>query len=355
MSYNYPVMKIKNSKALIVYLNTFLLISLLCSCSNTHKREEKIPIKILLLPKFEIGEISGDLPGEAQFFYDAYFNEADEYAIESDSSQKILYVKDGLALYVLGMGKVNSAINMMTILNDKRFDFSDAYIISLGVGGGAKEYTTMGDVILASAAVDYDLGHHADGRDLADPEAANWFHYEYYDDTAKVLLDKDLTDKVYELTKDIKLNTTEKTRKYLSKAFDDADWAIRDPKVQRGTTVSGDNYWKGEFGHLNALKMVEVYECPDPYAMTEMEDVSIGLSLRHLGKLDHFIIVRVCVNMDVFVLNTTPESLWGETDDSKYFSDEEDAEAADIFVTALENEFKVVEVIIKAIGEGKLN
>ena len=86
-----------------------------------------------------------------------------------------------------------------------------------------------------------------------------------------------------------------------------------------------------------------------------MEDVSIGLSLRHLGKLDHFIIVRVCVNMDVFVLNTTPESLWGETDDSKYFSDEEDAEAADIFVTALENEFKVVEVIIKAIGEGKLN
>ena len=348
MRYNIPVMKKRNSKKLICSFIVLVLISCLCGCSINQKKEEKIPIRILLLPKFEIGEITGDLPGEAQFFYEAYLKDADEYVVKSDPSDKKLYVKDGLAMYILGMGKTNSAINMMAILNDERFDLSNAYIISLGCGGGAKEYATMGDIIVATSAIDYDLGHHADGRDLADQNGTSWFRNELYDDMAKVSLDKELTDKVFELAKDIKLSTTEETRSYLNKAFAGADWAIRDPKVQRGTTLSGDNYWKGEFGHLNALKMVEAYECPDPYAITEMEDVSIGLALKHVGKLDRYIIIRACVNTDVFTLNATPESVWAR-------SEEIEKEAVEIFATAMDNELKVVDTIIKAINEGDLN
>ena len=33
---------------------------------------EKIPVKALILPKFEIGEAEGDFPGEAQLFYEHY-------------------------------------------------------------------------------------------------------------------------------------------------------------------------------------------------------------------------------------------------------------------------------------------
>ena len=355
MRYNSSVMKTKDSISLISSLITLLLIGFLCGCSDAPKKEEVIPIKILLLPKFEIGEITGDVPGEAQFFYDAYLKDADEYVIGSDSSENKLYVKDGLAMYILGVGKTNSAINMMTILDDERFDLSNAYTISLGCAGGAKGYITMGDVVIATTAIDYDLGHHADSRDLADQNGTSWFHNMNFDETAKVSLNKNLTDKVFELTKDIKLNTTDKTRDHLNKAFDGADWAIRDPKVQRGTTLTGDNYWKGEFGHLNALKMVETYECPDPYATVEMEDISIGLALKHVGKLDHFIIIRACVNTDVFTLNETPESLWAEHDDPNIFSDEIEKEAVDIFTTAMENELKVVDTIIKAINEGKLD
>ena len=57
-----------------------------------------------------------------------------------------LYVKDGVALYVTGMGKVNSALSLNAILLDERFDFSNAYIFSTGCAGSAYEYGVMGDV-----------------------------------------------------------------------------------------------------------------------------------------------------------------------------------------------------------------
>ena len=42
---------------------------------------EKIPVRVLLLPKFEVDELSGDFPGEAQYYYDAYLTDGDEYEI----------------------------------------------------------------------------------------------------------------------------------------------------------------------------------------------------------------------------------------------------------------------------------
>jgi len=59
-------------------------------------------------------------------------------------------------------------------------------------------------------------------------------------------------------------------------AFDGEEWAVRDPQVLKGTTVTGDNYWKGKYDHENAVLMAKTYECPDPYALTEMEDLSVG-------------------------------------------------------------------------------
>jgi len=344
----------KNLKKLFISVTVLSLFSHLCGCSKVKNSGIKIPIKVLLLPKFEIGEITGDEIGEAQLFYEAYFKDADQYTIPSASSDKTLYVKDGIAMFIVDMGKANSAINTMAVLNDDRFDFSDVYVISIGCAGGARDYVTLGDVVVISSAVDYDIGHHADARELSDPESMTWFHNQNFDGLSKITLNKDLTDKVYELTKDIKLDSTERTRNFLSKAFDDAEWAIRDPKVLRGTTVTSDNYWKGEYNHLNALKMVEVYECADPFATSEMEDISIGLTLKHLGKLDRYIAIRTCVNNDVFVFGITPERLWGNIDDSKYYSDE-DLESTDILPVAMMNEFKVVDTIISAIKEGKLN
>ena len=210
----------------------------------------------------------------------------------------------------------------------------------------------MGDVFLITAAVDYDLGHHADARELSDPEGTTWFHDADFDDAAVIRLNPELMEKVYVLVKDMPVETTEVTRSFMRAAFDGADWAVRDPQVLRGTTVTADNYWKGQYGHMNALRMVEVYQCPDPYVMTEMEDVAIAQTAERMGMLDRLIIIRDSVNMDVFMLGATPESLWGNAEATTLAS-EESIEAADIFVTAMKNNFNVGRIIIDQIFTGQ--
>ena len=102
---------------------------------------EVLPIKVLILPKFEVGEMDGDYPGEAQLYYHQYLEGAESYDIPGGKEGSRLYVKDGVGLYVLGMGKVNAALGTMAVLSDKRFDFSDAFIIATGCAGSSKGST----------------------------------------------------------------------------------------------------------------------------------------------------------------------------------------------------------------------
>lgn len=331
----------------------FLLSAQLFCLSSCAAVEKRTGIKVLILPKFEVGELSGDFPGEAQYYYEAFLTGGEEYVIPDGGDGYRLYVKDGIALVLTGMGKVNAALTAMSVLTDERFDFSDAYVLSVGCAGSARDTTVMGDVFVITAAVDYDMGHHADSRELENENSGTWFHDSSYDDDACVQLDPVLMDRVYALVKDVPLKTTDNTRHFMSEAFDGADWAVRDPRVLRGTSVTGDNYWKGEFDHQNALLITDTYHCPDPYAATEMEDIAVARTMERLGMLDRLIILRTSVDMDVFMLGSTPERLWDpETDES--LASEESTEGSDIFATAMANNYAVGSVIIEAILNDEL-
>ena len=340
------------------FLVTILLMVMVCAAVSVSQAEQPdgtgspLPVKVLILPKFEVGEMAGDFPGEAQYYYEEYLTDAEVYDVPYGTPGTKLYYRDGVALCVLGMGKVNAALSTMAVLSDARFDYSQAYILSTGCAGSAAETTVMGDVFLITAAVDYDLGHHADGRDLADPEGTSWFHDADFDDVAVVILNQALTGKIYALVKDTPVETTERTRNYMLHAFDGAEWAVRDPLILTGTTVTADNYWKGSHGHANALLMVETYACPDPYVSTEMEDVAVARAARRMGLLDHLIVIRGSVNMDVFMLGATPENLWGNAE-AMTLANEDSVEAADIFAVSMKNTFDVGRVIIDSILSGE--
>ncbi len=337
-------------KLLAVLLALVLALFALSACVA---EGEKIAIRALVLPKFESGSLEGDFPGEAQYYYEAYCAGGEEYDIVGGYDGNKLYVRDGVALYVTGVGKVNTAMSLMAILMDSRFDFADAYIISTGCAGSAYEYGVMGDVFLITASIDYDLGHHADIREMVTERETTWFLDPSYVPYSYHLLNQDLMAKLYDLVKDVELETTPKTRNFMAVTFDNAAWAVRDPQVLRGTTVTGDNYWKGMYDHANAVLMTETYGAPDPFALTEMEDNALAVVARRMGMLDRYIIIRDSVNMDVFMNGASPESLWDEHFDDALAS-EESVEAADIFATAMKNNFAVGSVIIDAILNGEI-
>lgn len=324
------------------------MVLIVCFAAGAQSVSEKNDIKVLLFPKFEIGEMEGDAPGEAQFYYEAYFDGAASYKLRDGN---ILYVKDGLAMCVTGPGKVNAATATMAVLTDSRFDFSNALIISTGCCGSAPEVTVMGDVFIATAAVDFDLGHHADPRDMTTDSVTTWFHNSDYDNSSCVFLSPSLTDKVFELVKDVKPQTTPLTRQFMASSFDNAAWAVRDPVVMKGTVSSGDNFYKGEYDLANARLITQTYNCPDPYVGGEMEDVAIGVVLQRLRLLDHYVIIRGSVNLVVFMGGATPENSWSE---GIAFFSEDNTETSDIFNTAMENNFRVGRVVIDAFLDGTL-
>ena len=342
----------KAKRKLSIVIAVITLIIAFPGCSAKQK-EQKLAVKVLILPKFELGEVSGDSPGEAQYFYEEYLAGGEEYEIGNSSDQNILYYKDGVAMCLIGQGKVNAALNTAAILSDQRFDFSGAYILSVGCGGAAAEYGIFGDVFVISAAADFDLGHKADARELGDETAATWFHDASYDYIALVRMDENLTGRVFELVKDVHLETTENTVRFLENEYPGEAWAMRNPKVMRGTSVTSDSYWKGKYDHKNALVITEVYGCKDPYAVTEMEDIAAAQAVKSFGLLSKMIILRVGVNMDVFPKDLTPELLWEpETDD--HVASEGSLESVDIFFTAMKNCFDTAKVLIDAALDGTL-
>lgn len=347
-------MRSSMKKRLVVILCILVCLAGLSSCSAI---EKKPALSVIIIPKFEIGEMSGDFPGEAQLFYERYCADCEEVEIPNMPPTAHFYVnkENGVAILVTGSGKTAAGLSLMAVLSSELYDYSDAYIVSVGCGGGSAETCTIGDVILVTAACDYDLGHSADGHEQKNDDShVMWFPDDSYADYGYKLMNDGLCDEVFELIKDCPLQTTEAAKKVMKENFADRTEEELLPSVRRGTALSGDNFWKGDHGHATAAFIADYYECPDPYSVTEMEEVAIANAAECFDMLDRMISVRVIVNMDVFLNGETPESIWGEYDSFNEKVGDENAETLDVFEPAMNNLFDTVSIVIDAILDGEL-
>lgn len=306
------------------------------------KEEGKIAVSALILPKFELGDITGDGAGEAQYYFDAYVKGGEIFEIAVGLERVPLYFRNGVALFVTGMGKFNIATRLQALLLDPRFDFSDALILSTGCSGCSVDTTVLGDVVLITAMADADLGHIIDSSEIPGERETTWYHEPSFDGSAYVICNAETVDAAWALVKDIPMQTDESTVSYIREKFMPDGGEIRMPKVIRGTAVSGDNYWKGRYGHNNAVLMAKTYGCPDPYAVCEMEDFCVARLLAKYGMLKNLVAIRVCVNYDLFAEGDTPETLWGG--DASLCGLE--TQVLNLFDTAMKNVFAVGSAVI---------
>lgn len=315
--------------------------------------QERLPVKVLIIPHFEIGEMLSEKTGEAQLLYREYLSDSETFFV--NGGVKLFYnKKNKAAIFLSGCGKVNAAINTMAVLSDLRFDFSDSFILCTGCAGGAYGYTVPGDVVLINEICDYDSGHFADIRDEKEiSDKILWYPLCDLNTLSHKVLNSDLINKIYKKTENIKLSTTKKTKEVLKNNFSGEEWALREPTVKIGTAVTGDNYYKGVFSHKKAEMIVNHYKCKYPYTVSEMEDIAIVTAAERFGLLDKTVVLRVCVNTDLFLNGETAESLWGK--DTKFISAVNDVnrETFDIFPTAINNAFKVAKTFIDDVLTGK--
>lgn len=306
-----------------------------------------IRIKVLIIAKIEVGEITGDFPGEAQLFYEKYLDGAAETPLDIELPGVSFYVNGNIALLLTGEGKVFSSVAVTSVLSDRRFDFSGALILSVGCAGGAVGYTVPGDVVLSTACCDYDLGHCIDSTEFADPDVeTTWVPDITYRNCQFRILDRELCDRAFGLIRDIRPDSTPLSAEVMKRNFPGEDWCLRQPEVLRGTSVTGDNYWKGRIGHDNALAVVRYCGAPDPYAATEMEDVAVAVAADAAGLLDRLLCLRVIVNTDSFLDGKDPLSLWHAPEDFNEMVSSSNDETLDIFETGMHNLFRAGERII---------
>lgn len=113
----------------------------------------------------------------------------------------------------------------------------------------------------------------------------------------------------FNLAKNEKAVTTKDAKDMMAKSFDNADWAVRDPKIMKASSVTSDSYWKGNYDHSNAQYVANYYSCKYPFAATDMEDIAVAQVFKNHSILDNLLVMRFSVNTDVFMTNQTPKTL----------------------------------------------
>ena len=344
----------RNRRILCIILAALLCALALSSCAGNSK---KTALKAIIIPKFEVDEMNGDFPGEAQLFYEKYCMGCEEAEIPNMPATGHFYVNEetGVGLLLTGSGKTAAGLSLMALLSSDEYDYSDAYIVSVGCAGGSASQCTLGDVVLVTSICDYDLGHHVDAHEKEeDANRVMWFPDDSYADYEYKVMNDALYEQAYDLIRDCELQTTEEALKVMRENFPLRGEEDLLPSVKKGTAVTGDNYWKGTYGHDTANYIAKYYECPDPYMATEMEEIAIANAAACFDMQFRMISLRTIVNMDLFMNGETPESTWGVYSGFNDKVESENTETLDIFEPAMHNLFETGSIVIDAILNGEL-
>lgn len=125
-------MKRKGLCLLVIFM-IFTSTLVISSCSSADK---KTSLRVLIGSKIEIDEMAGDFPGEAQLFYEKYCDGCEEAEIPHMPPTGHFYMNEenGVGILVTGSGKTAAGLSLSAVLSSDLYDYSDAYIVSVGCG-----------------------------------------------------------------------------------------------------------------------------------------------------------------------------------------------------------------------------
>ena len=312
-----------------------------------------IPIKVVVVSMFEYGEITGDRPGEFQFWAERL---PLEQSLPFPAGEFDLRLnKDGVLGICTGGGIANATASVMALGMDDRFDLSNAYWLVAGIAGADPEDLSLGSAAWAKFVIDGDLLVQIDAREIpADwpygivPLGSDRPAKEQSDlstgwtvDTIKFALNDSLVNWAYSLTMDVEIPVTRSLAKFRAQ-FRDNPNAMKHPFVTIGDSLSSSTYWHGH--HLNdwANDWVKLYSSQQGNFMTSnMEDSGTMTALYRLARVNKVDANRVLVLRTASNFTVPPPgktATWSAT-----------AEYPDKGRAALEAAYRVGSVVVKAL------
>jgi purine nucleoside permease len=281
----------------------------IAACAPGGPCAHSLPVRVVIVTMFEVGNDTGDAPGEFQLWKER--RHLDTRIAFPQSYHDLYYNPDSQILgLVTGIGNIRSATATMALGLDQRFDLRHAYWLVAGIAGIDPHHASIGSAAWARYLVDGDLAHEIDAREIP----KEW-KYGYFPRDRKGPNDPSppnpkgevfeinpaLRDWAYGLTKDLKLPdnpsiTAERAR------FAGYPVAQRPPFVLKGDNLAALTFWHGKLMTDWAHDWVQYWtEGRGEFVTSAMEETGTYQSILYLDRIgrvdrDRFMVLRAGSN-----------------------------------------------------------
>jgi purine nucleoside permease len=278
--------------------------------AQTAARVDPIHVKVVVVTMFERGEDTGDTPGEYQFWVER--EHLDEIIPVPSAYHHARLNKEGVLGILTGVGTAKAAASVMAVGLDPRFDFSKAYWIIAGIGGGDPADVSLGSAVWADHVVDGDLAYEIDARQIPENWSTGYIPLRkgtpYEEPTSNdfgqvYTLNPALVAWALHLTQDVPLPDSDSLRASRSR-FAGFPNALKPPFVTKGDQLSSSTFWHGSKMNEWANAWTRYYtEGKGNYMVCAMEDTGTLQALTFLtqaGRVDfnRVLVLRAVSNYD---------------------------------------------------------
>lgn len=255
--------------------------------------DHPLPVRVVIVSMFEVGEDSGDAPGEFQLWKER--RHLDMRVPFPQSFHDLYYDPKTQTLgMVTGMGTAKSATATLALGLDPRFDLSHAYWLVAGIAGVDPEDASIGSAAWAGYVVDGDLAHEIDAREIPADWKSGYFPLDTQGpkDTHPphprgelYTLNLKLRDWAYALTKDVRLPDDPGIQAERAR-YAGYPNAQRPPFVLKGDQLSASTFWHGKLLNDWANDWVRYWtEGKGEFVTSAMEDSGTAQALTYLDSI----------------------------------------------------------------------
>lgn len=291
------------------------VVSLLCAGLGMTAQSPKVaapwPVRAVVIATFEVGNDTGDRPGEYQFWVEReHLDEVvdfpggprlpeGQHALRTNKDHTVLGLLSGTTL-------VNATASLMALGLDPRFDLSHAYILINGIAGVDPNVASMGSAAWAEYVIG-DVAREIDAREMPKEWPYGWFPTGAHEPNPPTTdaptwhrsnlyaLNPKLVHWAFEQTKDMNLGDDDAVKAFRAQ-YTGFPNAQRPPFVLIGDTFASDYYWHGAIMNKFAEDWVRLWtKGKGRFAMTEMEDAGFMGAVERLGPMHRVDPERVLV------------------------------------------------------------
>ena len=301
-----------------------------------------IRVKVVVVAMFEVGEDTGDTPGEYQLWVER--EHLDQVLPLPAGYHHLRMNKDGVLGMLTGVATAKAAASVMALGLDPRFDLTKAYWVIAGIGGGDPADVSLGSAVWANHVIDGDIGYEIDAREIPADWPTGFVPLRKatpYEQPVKAQLDgeaytlnQDLVAWAYQLTKDVPLADSEEMR--VSRArYTGFPNAMKPPFVTRGDTLSAGTFWHGTRMDEWANEWTRYYTGGQGnFMIAAMEDTGTMQALTFLDQagradLKRVLVLRTVSNYDREAPGLTPAESLKNMSGGKYAAYMPSLEAAE--------------------------